>query len=86
MYKAAKGCFLELFDQECHPAVLYFDREGNKSQAIPGKSTSSNFFGTIISGSFKITLSCSSLKPIPLTFFNKFVSLKSSTFRRFDIA
>ena len=54
VYKAANGCLSELLDQECHPAVLYSDNLGNKSQAIPGKSSSNSFFGTTISGSFII--------------------------------
>ena len=45
-----------------------------------------DLLGTIISASLIIILFSSSLKPIPLTFFKYFSLLRSSTFKRLDIA
>ena len=47
VYKAANGCFIELFDHECQPAVLYLFNDGSRSHAIPGKINSRSFFSTI---------------------------------------
>ena len=86
VYKAANGCLSELFDHECHPAVLYILRGGSKSQAIPGRSVSSNFLGTIISASFISIKLSSFLKPIPFIFLKDLSSFKSSTLNKFEIA